>query len=143
MALESTMNESSIVIEKGNLEDVPRIIEFVVDWLRKVGLERLSFHTETAVDEAVTNVFKHGYSGRGGFISVSCFLRGNVVDIIINDRASAFDPSAVPLPDLDTGLEDRKVGGLGIYMMKKMMDEVNYNFHTVRGNELILRKKIG
>jgi anti-sigma regulatory factor (Ser/Thr protein kinase) len=137
------MGESEIIIEKGNLQDVPRIIEFVVNWLRMEGLEKLTFYMETAVDEAVTNIFKHGYSGNAGYIRVRCYRRDDSVYITIYDRAPSFDPSAVPPPDLDTDLEERRVGGLGVYMMRKMMDEVKYNFHTTGGNELILRKKIG
>jgi serine/threonine-protein kinase RsbW len=134
--------ENKIVIKRGSLADVPRIIDFVVQWMRNNQLERLSFYIETAVDEAVTNVFTHGYARKSGYISVMCNIKGNEVEIVINDNGIKFDPSKVPLPDLNSDLQDRRVGGLGIYIMRKMMDAVEYKFHATRGNELTLRKKI-
>ena len=134
--------KNKIVIKRGSLADVPRIINFVVQWMRNNQLERLSFYIETAVDEAVTNVFTHGYAGKGGYISVRCQITGNDIEIIINDKGIQFDPAKVPLPDLNSNLQDRRVGGLGIYIMRRVMDAVEYNFHAISGNELTLRKKI-
>jgi anti-sigma regulatory factor (Ser/Thr protein kinase) len=133
---------NKIIIERGNLADVPRIIDFVVGWMHSNKLKKLSFYVETAVDEAVTNVFTHGYAGNGGYISVRCQITGNEVEIIINDNGIQFDPAKVPLPDLSSDLQDRRVGGLGIYIMRQMMDAVEYNFDAISGNELTLRKKI-
>jgi serine/threonine-protein kinase RsbW len=103
-------------------------------------LDKYSFPLETAVDEASTNVVKHAYKGRGGFFQISCELQGHDIVITIRDRGKQFDPNSVPLPDVEADLENRKVGGLGIYMMKKMMDEVRYNFDLKEGNSLQMRK---
>jgi anti-sigma regulatory factor (Ser/Thr protein kinase) len=134
------MDRHILTIEKAVLSDLPRIVEFVVRWLESQGLDQYSFPLETAVDEASTNVIKYAYHGEAGFFRISCELQGHEIVVIISDRGKPFDPNSVPLPDVDTDLENRKVGGLGIYMMKKMMDGVRYDFDLKEGNRLEMRK---
>lgn len=136
------MDNHTLTIEKAVLADLPRIIEFVVNWLESRGLDKYSFPLETAVDEASTNVIKYAYSGQEGFFQISCELRGNEIVVTIRDRGIQFDPNSVPLPDVDADLENRKIGGLGIYVMKKMMDNVRYDFDLQEGNRLEMRKTI-
>jgi serine/threonine-protein kinase RsbW len=62
--------------------------------------------------------------------------------VTIRDRGKPFDPSSVPAPDLHADLGERRVGGLGIYFMRKMMDEVSYSLDAEGGNELTMRKKL-
>jgi len=135
------MDDNTLTIESALLADIPRIVEFVVEWLQTKGLDRYIFAIETAVDEASTNVVKHAYGGKGGFFQISCALRGTDIIVTIRDRGNKFDPNSVPLPEVVSQLEDRKVGGLGIYMMKKMMDQVDYSYSDREGNRLELIKK--
>jgi len=135
------MDDNTLTIESALLADIPRIVEFVVEWLQTKGLDRYIFALETAVDEASTNVVKHAYGGKGGFFQISCALRGTDIIVTIRDRGNKFDPNSVPLPEVVSQLEDRKVGGLGIYMMKKMMDQVDYSYSDREGNRLELIKK--
>ena len=137
------MSSRILTIEKAVLSDLPRIIEFVVSWLESKGLDKYSFPLETAVDEASTNVVKHAYKGKGGFFEISCELQGHEIVITIRDRGKPFDPNSVPLPDVDADLENRKVGGLGIYMMKKMMDEVKYSFDVKKATGWKCEKQMG
>jgi anti-sigma regulatory factor (Ser/Thr protein kinase) len=135
------MDNNKLTIESAVLGDIPRIIEFVVSWLEQNGLDMYSFALETAVDEASTNVVKHAYGGAGGFFEIMCGLEGGAIVITIKDHGRKFDPSTVPLPDVDADLEHRKIGGLGIYMMRKMMDAVEYYYDEGVGNRLVMRKK--
>ena len=137
------MDRQTLTIEKAVLSDLPRIIEFVVEWLAGRGLGRYSFQLETAVDEASTNVVKYAYQGQAGFFQISCELQGKDIVITIRDHGRQFDPNSVPLPDVGADLENRRVGGLGIYMMKKLMDEVRYDFDLKEGNRLEMRKATG
>jgi serine/threonine-protein kinase RsbW len=136
------MKGSTLTIENAVLADLPRIIEFVVEWLQRNGLSKYSFKIETAVDEASSNVIKYAYGGRGGHIGLSCKIEGRDIVITIQDRGKRFEPDSVSMPDVGADLENRKIGGLGIYMMKKMMDVVTYRFNADAGNELELRKTI-
>jgi anti-sigma regulatory factor (Ser/Thr protein kinase) len=135
------MDDNTLIIESAVLGDIPRIVEFVVNWLQRQRLDKYVFALETAVDEASTNVVKHAYAGKGGFYQVSCALRGTDIVVTIRDHGNKFDPNSVPLPDVGSQLEDRKVGGLGIYMMRKMMDQIDYSFSEQEGNRLVLVKK--
>jgi len=134
------MDIHTLTIEKAVLSDLPGIVEFVVKWLESQGLDKYSFPLETAVDEASTNVLKYAYGGQCGFFQISCELQGQEIVVTIRDRGTQFDPNSIPLPDIDADLENRKIGGLGIYMMKKMMDRVRYDFDLEEGNRLEMRK---
>jgi len=135
------MGDDTLTIESAVLEDIPRIVEFVVNWLQRRGLDKYVFVLETAVDEASTNVVKHAYGGKGGFYRISCALTDAGIVITIRDHGKKFDPGSVPLPEVDSRLEDRKVGGLGIYMMRNMMDQVDYSYSDQEGNRLVLVKR--
>jgi serine/threonine-protein kinase RsbW len=135
------MDENTLTIESAVLVDIPGIVEFVVNWLERNGLDRYVFAYETAVDEASTNVVKHAYGGKGGFFQISCDLRGADIVVTFRDRGSRFDPNSVPLPETVSRLEDRKVGGLGIYMMKKLMDQVNHSYSDMEGNRVEMVKR--
>jgi serine/threonine-protein kinase RsbW len=96
-----------------------------------------------AVDEAVTNVIVHGYGGQRdtpGKIELDVDREGMEVVVRIRDEAPAFDPTGVPAPNLAQPLEKRSPGGLGIYLIRQYMDEVNYRTAPDGSNELILKK---
>jgi len=135
------MDDNTLTIERVLLGDIPGIVEFVVNWLQRQGLDRYIFVFETAVDEASTNVAKYAYGGKGGFFQISCALCDTDIVITIRDHGNKFDPNSIPLPEVVSQLEDRKVGGLGIYMMKKMMDRVDYSYSDREGNRLELVKQ--
>jgi serine/threonine-protein kinase RsbW len=63
------------------------------------------------------------------------------VTIVIRDRAPPFDPVHAPSPDLTSDVEHRPAGGLGLYLVKKVMDEVDYVPDTPSGNVLTLVKR--
>lgn len=96
-----------------------------------------------AVDEAVTNVIVHGYAGRDGAIDIDIERRGESVVVRVRDAAPPFDPTQAPAPDLDAPLEERAPGGLGIYLMRRSVDEVVHRVLREGGNELALVKYIG
>lgn len=135
--------DNKLIIESAVLGDIPRIIEFVVNWLELSGLDKFAFAMETSVDEASTNVVKHAYGGKGGYFEINCDLDNGEIVITIIDHGAKFDPGTVPVPDVNADLEHRKIGGLGIYMMRKMMDAVDYYYDEGVGNRLVMRKKTG
>jgi len=96
---------------------------------------------ELAVDEAVTNVIKHAYAGGKGEIHLTCTREGDTFVVTIQDKGKPFDPHSVTPPDLEADIDSRRIGGLGIFFMKKFMDEVSYRFDPSEGNVLTLKKK--
>ena len=123
-------------------ENLSVIADFIATAMRQLGTEQDMFEVQTAVDEACTNVILHAYSGEEGTIAISCELQDHDFVITIRDNGRPFDPSSVPSPDLEAALEERRVGGLGVHLMRKLMDDVSYTFDAEKGNELIMRKRL-
>ena len=124
------------------LENLLVIAEFISRSMSQLGIEEGVFEVQTAVDEACTNIIKHAYSAEGGVITVTCEMGDSDFIVTIRDKGKPFDPSSVPPPDLDGDLDKRKIGGLGIYLMRKLMDDVSYHFDVVKGNKLVMRKAL-
>lgn len=95
-----------------------------------------------AVDEACTNVMEHGYAGeQSGPVALEIWAPrapAGELRIRILDRAALFDPGGAKLPDLDAGVEERAVGGLGWYFIHEMMDAVHHAPRAGGGNQLEL-----
>jgi serine/threonine-protein kinase RsbW len=96
--------------------------------------------TQLAVEEAITNVINHGYKKTGGEIIVSSMISPDLIELQITDTAPRFDPLSFPEPELDSTVEDREVGGLGIFLIRQVMDEVSYRYEDGK-NILSLTKK--
>ena len=99
---------------------------------------------ELAVDEACTNVIEHGYQGQveGRTIRIEVTSSRRAIVITIIDRSAEFDPSSVPLPDLEQVRRDLQVGGLGLFLVRTLMDDVSYEAGP-EGNRLTLTKRVG
>jgi anti-sigma regulatory factor (Ser/Thr protein kinase) len=108
--------------------------------MSQLGIEAGVFEVQTAVDEACTNIMEYAYSEEGGVITLTCEVQDNDFVVTIRDRGKPFDPSSVPPPDLEADLDKRRIGGLGIYLMRKLMDDVSYSFDAEKGNTLVMRK---
>ena len=95
-----------------------------------------------AADEAVSNIIEHAYEGvKNGMLEISCAVKDGAITIIMVDYGESFDSSAIPLPDLKADLSERKVGGLGIFLMRKLMDEVHYEPKPDKSNVLTMIKR--
>lgn len=94
-----------------------------------------------AVDEAVTNVIEHGYGGDGSG-EVRIQLRGDAekLEVLVEDRGKAFDPTRVPVPDIAIHVRQGRRKGLGIFLMRRIMDEVQYRFEPGEPNRLRMVK---
>jgi sigma-B regulation protein RsbU (phosphoserine phosphatase) len=102
------------------------------------------FAFKLAADEACTNIIQHGYEdGRDpGLLSLTFTVSRDRARLIIRDDGMHFPPVAAPTPDLDAAWDERQIGGLGLYLIKEMMDEVTYNLVNGTVNELVLEKKL-
>ena len=82
---------------------------------------------ELATEEVLVNIVNYAYPERSGDVEVSC-RREDVTGFVIeiSDNGIPFDPLSLPEPDLSPDILDRKVGGLGVFFIRKMMDEVLY-----------------
>ncbi len=97
-------------------------------------------HISLAVDEACTNVIKHAYNNsENEEIKIKIKTKKNKFSVTITDKGHHFDPSLIGEPNIVKSQKQKKGGGLGMFLMKKLMDEVKYNAKK-NGNELILIK---
>jgi serine/threonine-protein kinase RsbW len=95
------------------------------------------------LDEVVANIINHGYDDTAEHqIRVTLAFDGSELGIRVEDDGRAFDPLQAPPPDLDLPLEERPVGGLGIHIVRSVMDAVEYQRDGDR-NVLIMKKAIG
>ena len=108
------------------------------------GSRRASDDLVQAVDEATCNVMLHGYSGRKGEIELEAAMRDGRIEIKILDRAPAFDPTAGPEPDPAAPPRKVRAGGMGvgIHLLRTMVDEVHHSVRPEGGNELTLVRAI-
>lgn len=94
-----------------------------------------------AVDEWLSNVIMHGYAGRPGWIELELWAEPAGLGVRVTDAAPPYDPTRRPEPDLTLPLEQRPIGGLGVYLIRRLMDDVTHAVTAAGGNALTLRKK--
>ena len=91
---------------------------------------------ELAIDEAVNNIIEHGYRGMPpGEITLILRFEPHLVRVEIRDQGSGFDPDKIPQPDIHAPLEARQAGGLGWFLIGKLMQDVEYR-RVASGNIL-------
>jgi serine/threonine-protein kinase RsbW len=123
-------------------ESLDAMREFVCQAAEDASMnESDSYKVQLAVDEACSNIIEHACEGEcGEEIEITCTASDDQLTVMIRDHGEPFDPDNVPMPDLDADLEDRPVGGLGIFLMKRLMDEIRYEVLGGAGNVLTLVK---
>jgi serine/threonine-protein kinase RsbW len=125
-----------------SLHNLEKISDFITDCANQAGLSDVEVYAvQLAVDEAATNIIEHGYGQEcPSRIDVSCEFLNDGLKVVIYDDAEPFDLSLVPQPAINVSLDDIKPRGLGIFLMRKMMDEVTYESSTDMGNTLTMIK---
>ena len=93
------------------------------------------------MDEACTNVIKHAhkYDARRKIL-ITTFIDDSRIEVIINDKGKGFDLNNLPEPDLEEYVHKSQKGGLGIHLMRTLMDEVTYSFNPGKNNSVTLIK---
>jgi len=126
------------------MKNLSAISDMVSNFAKEAGLsDDDTFALQMATDEACANVIEHAYNGRpDGIVRIECRLADDEVILIIRDRGQPFDPQSVPRPDMTAPLSKRHEGALGLYLMEKLMDVVQFEFDPNRGNTLIMKKKV-
>jgi anti-sigma regulatory factor (Ser/Thr protein kinase) len=124
-------------------EFLDEIREYVGDVARKGGFSNKDvYNIQLATDEAASNIIEHAYEGvPNGVLDLACSMEKDVIKIVLIDYGVPYDPSAVPMPDIKADLSERKIGGLGIFLMRKLMDEVHYEPRADKSNVLTMTKR--
>ena len=111
-----------------NIQQIPQLADFVETIAAEKHLDHsLTLSLNLALEEAVTNVIMYAYpEGTDGLVDIEAIIHENSLSFIISDSGRAFDPTAEPDADTTLNAEERQVGGLGIYLVRSIMDSVNY-----------------
>lgn len=127
----------------GDAQQLPAAIAFLQGFWEEAALPAaLGFTFELALEEVFLNVALHGADG-GTPPSVMLELAtdGEEVVLVVADDARPFDPLSLATPDTTAALEDRAIGGLGVHLVRQMMDTVTYT-HEAGHNRLRMTKQV-
>jgi len=135
------MAETRQLTVRGRYDCIPAVTNFVGEAAAAAGLDDdAAFHCKMAVDEACTNVIEHAYDGEDkGAIQITCEIEPGTCTIEIVDHGKVFDPTVVPEPKVAQDIDDLMPGGIGLHLMRKMMDRVSFRFEPER-NVLTMTK---
>ncbi len=113
----------------GQFGSLVAISEYIIQAATQAGLDDSQvYEVQLAVDEAATNIIEHAYHDTDkGVIECSYEILPNGIKVILVDRGKPFDPADVPEPVFTTDIEEVKPRGLGIFIMRKVMDEVRFD----------------
>ena len=111
-------------------ENLERVRAFVGQEAQDCCLdEAAQYAVQLAVDEAFSNIIEHAYGGESQEkIECTCQVTESGLVITLRDCGRPFNPASIPTPDLEAELEDRDIGGLGLYFIQQLMDEVEFTF---------------
>jgi len=138
------MHEGSITIRiSADVKEIERLNKLVRQFgeLHDVP-SRTLYSVNLALDELVTNVMLYGYEEAAGReVTVRIVTAGSELVASVTDDGRHFNPLEAPKPNLDAPLEDRELGGLGIHLVRSLMDHVTYSREEDK-NVLTVRKRI-
>ena len=127
------------------MENLDEFVDFVVDYSNGLGFDKKAIgKIRLAFEEAIVNVIKYAYPEEEGNVEVVCsgFPKSGdliAVKIVLIDSGIEFNPLTRAEPDIALLAEQRPIGGLGIFMIKKIMDTVEYQ--RVEGNNILIMTK--
>ena len=138
-----TLEAQARLSVEARLENLKLIRDFVEAQANAAGFDDAkSYDLVLAVDEAATNIIMHGYgadnSAADSVVEALAQRAATALSITLRDRARPFDPTAMPIMDELPPLVDRLPGGLGIFLIRKTMDGINYRRTADGWNELTL-----
>ena len=136
------LSASKEFVIQNDLQQLDSLMEQVLGFCMQIGVsENILFDIRLAIEEAVTNTIRHGYDDRHTHtIRLTTELRNGNLILQVEDDAKAFNPLKAPDPDLNLPIEKKQPGGLGIYLIKKVMDDVEYE--RVDGKNILRMKKM-
>lgn len=110
------------------IENLRQLMAFVSGFAQRAGFTKEKiWEIELAMEEALVNIFTHAYAGDEGEVEVRCRMKDkSTLTIDILDTGMPFDILTAPAPDTSSGISERKIGGLGILLIKKMVDDIRY-----------------
>ncbi len=137
------MSQRFQITRAAELESLQVFRDFITDCCARFKIPNETvFDLKLAVDEACTNIITHGYRGMDpGSIILSFRIEPDRILVSITDFGHIFEPAETPKPDVQAALEDRELGGMGLYLIYQTMDNIDYQ-SSEDGNMLTFTKYI-
>jgi serine/threonine-protein kinase RsbW len=128
---------------QGYYQNLSLIGDFVGQAAQEAGLDDTAIYAvQLAVDEACTNIIEHAYGGEGlGSIQITTIITDDGLKVVLKDTGKPFNPDLIPMPVTNLPLEEIQPRGIGLYLMRKMMDDVKFEFSNHSGNTLTMVKR--
>lgn len=121
------MGEASFT-GRAELAKLGMVTDFVNRIMEGCGYsDRFQMQIDIAVEEIYTNICSYAYPGSAGNIAVEVVAESGKLQLTFTDSGFAYDPLEKEAPDITLSAEKRQIGGLGIYMVRQIMDEVSYS----------------
>ena len=136
------MDQSAPLVIRADLDEIPRVTAVLDQVMQVGGFPRDAIQDlQLAVEEAVANTIIHGYRRGDGTITITIHATDRAVEVQIEDRARPFNPLSLPDPDRESGLTERRIGGLGIYLIRQVVDDVTYQFSAGKNVLTLIKRK--
>ena len=126
-----------------DVQEVPLLSTFIDEVCESHGVEMMTtMQMNLALEEAVVNVMTYGYpEGTKGYVEISAQSDSSGLTFVIRDSGKPFDPTTKGDVDTTLSAEERSIGGLGIHLVKQLMDSIQYEYKDGH-NILTLKKKV-
>ena len=126
------------------VENIPPVTDFVNEQLELLDCPmKAQMQINIAIDELFSNIAHYAYHPEVGEVTVRVEVVQEPLSVVITfiDQGTPFDPLAQEDPNIGLGADERQIGGLGIFLVKKNMDEVSYTYEDGK-NILSIRKQL-
>ncbi len=122
------LSDDRTLLIKNKIDELSKVPSFLEELIREWGLtDAILFNLNLAIEEALSNTILYGYNDSNDhFIELSIKIENRQITVIIEDDAVEFDPTTLNDPEIFQPAEKRTVGGLGVFLIKKLMDNVKY-----------------
>lgn len=130
------------IVVSAKIEEMNKVTGFVSEILEANHCSiKARIQIEVAIDEIMSNIVRYAYEGKTGDVVVECDIRDGVARICFIDSGIPYNPLTKEDPDVTLSASEREIGGLGIFMVKKSMDDLRYEYKD-QCNQLTMMKRI-
>lgn len=127
-----------------DIDCLPRITRFIEECLVAADAgDDDRFAVTLAIDEACTNIITHGCPPAKSTIQITCTADPGSITVEIKDRGREFDPRSAPIPDITSDLAHRRIGGLGVYFIRTLIDGIEYDYRDGTNRLQLVRQRLG
>ncbi|HZD43724.1 MAG TPA: ATP-binding protein [Methanomicrobiales archaeon] len=137
------MAPPSVLTIPADVKRIPQVTAALGEALKASGFsDEAILDLQLAVEEAFANTIVHGYRGKAGEVTIAIHATEEAVEVTIEDNAPPFNPLSIPEPDRGSDLGDRRIGGLGIYLIRQVVDAVDHSYVDGKNILRLVKKRL-